>query len=299
MKTRIQIALVTVILIAIILFFAFKPHGDGHEHHTMVELSNESGVSVELVPAPAQIEASKNTLLNLYFISKEGLPAKLVPNHGRSAHMVILSNDFRVFGHIHPEDFDPKLSMAYHGHYPLNFTFPQNGSYLIAIDSATADGHFSSIKKVQVGTRKNISAAPRAQTSGCFKTYTLEAGDAYRKAVLLDSNEVSCTQGYNVTLSHDSLQVGKETELRYHLEQNGKRVDDFELYLEAPMHLAIARSDLASFKHYHGNAVERNGKIEGDFSADVVFDTPGTYLLVSQVKRGQEMIVVDFTLMIK
>ena len=59
-------------------------------------------------------------------------------------HVVIASQDFTVFSHIHPEDFGPITThMKKTAQYPVHYIFPKSGHYIVGINLAVKDQSYS------------------------------------------------------------------------------------------------------------------------------------------------------------
>ena len=60
--------------------------------------------------------------------------------HERILHAVIIGKDLEVFAHIHPEDITPiTREMMEKATFPLRFTFPREGEYLLGLDFAKGE----------------------------------------------------------------------------------------------------------------------------------------------------------------
>ncbi len=205
--------------------------------------------------------------------------------HERILHAIIIGKDLNVFAHIHPEDFGRVTDeMMKEATFPLRFTFPKAGQYLVGIDFAASDEAYS-------------------------KSFPLSvSGEPAMGEPKMDLSREKDVGEYRITLTifPDSVQAGEETTLRYVIEKNGRAVTDLKPYLGAAMHLAVVSTDLSLFIHAHGatpgeprahhdhmhaNPPKRFGP---EIDADIVFPGKGIYKIFSQVKHGEKVLLFDF-----
>ena len=79
----------------------------------------------------------------------------LMIHHDRILHVLIVSENLQIVGHIHPEDFESRDLMAeLEGMYTVHFTFPVAGRYILALDVMTADAEFEKYLYVDVKGEK-------------------------------------------------------------------------------------------------------------------------------------------------
>jgi putative copper resistance protein D len=259
------------------------PNHAAHLHHAA---ARPESVVVRLETDPAKINAGSPVSITVHLEDRKGRPLQgLTAYHERVLHAVIIGQDLNVFAHIHPEDLgmltDEMLDTAT---FPLRFTFPKAGIYLVGIDFATEDGIYT-------------------------KTATLfVAGKPGMGEPKIDFSRSKNFGHYRVTFttSPQRIKAGEETTLKYLIEKDGKPVKDLQPYLGAPMHLAVVRSDLSQFIHTHGvlsgesndhddhvHAMlpERFGpKIE----AAIIFPAKGAYKIFSQVEHRGKVLPFDF-----
>jgi len=298
-ETRIFRCLSVPAALAAILFcccFVFAAAGETasaemegmHDHH--MHTMKEPEVSVDIETTPSQLKAGSPAEILFIMRDAAGRPLQgLTAMHERLMHVVIASADFSVFAHIHPEDFGPITEeMRKKAEYPVQFTFPKAGEYIIAIDSAAAGRHFSEHFTVDVAGKPKM---------GTYKE------DLSRERRFGD---------YQVTFSSipGRIVAGKEAVLKYVIKRDGEPVKDLEPYLAAPMHVAIISSDLDDFIHAHG---EIPGAAEGHhhmgheemhmsvpekfgpgLDVPVVFPEKGLYQIFSQVRHKGKIILLSF-----
>jgi hypothetical protein len=259
-------------------------HGQGMRHeHVMGE-----EVSAELKTEPATLTAGSPATIMIALKNLKGKPvAGLTVHHDRLVHVVIASQEFSVFSHIHPEDFGPITpQMRKTSVYPVRFTFPKAGRYIIGIDFAVKEQLFSRHFIVDVGGEPAMAQLKK---------------DLAREKKFGDMD---------VTFSLDQQHVtaGKEVILMYRFSKNNKPVSDLEPYLSAPMHLAIISADLDRFIHTHGEipgmpAMEHHDhkmpmdiprELGPEIDVHVVFPAKGLYQIFGQVGYQGKVIATSF-----
>lgn len=290
------LAFVTAIIVALISYAPALPaeagegggrHSHGaHAGHTHAGEAGEATVSLET--APEQLSTGMPTFIFFVIKDSKGAPVQeLTATHDRMLHAVIIGEDFSVFGHIHPEDSGPlPPEMRARGRYPVRFTFPKAGRYLIAVDGAIQGRHFSQQFLVSVaggprmaGFAKDVSREKR------FGEYTV-----------------------TLTATPERIVAGREATLGFHISENGRPVTDLEPYLSAPLHLAILLTDLNSFVHAHGELPDGppghppvahvHGEVPHAFGprieARVVFPVKGTYQVFGELQHQGRVVVISF-----
>lgn len=270
------------------LSFAETDQGHGHHHHDAQMTMKGAEVIVDMETDPASIKAGTSSTIFFAVKDLEGKPLQdFTITHDRLLHVIITSKDFSVFAHIHPEDLGPITpGMRKTARFPVRYTFPKAGHYLIALDSAVKDSPFSEHFSVDVTGEPMMSSA---------KT------DFTREKRLGD---------YTVTLSSspEHISAGKEVTLSYLIKKNGTPVSDLQPYLSAPMHIAVISADLNNFIHAHGElpgtppaqshgghhhmtVPERFGpRIEARLS----FPAKGVYQIFGEVKHQGKIVLTSF-----
>ncbi|MBF0505489.1 MAG: hypothetical protein HQL09_01515 [Nitrospirae bacterium] len=273
---------------------AEMPDYEHHDHFMQgMEMPDMKAgkVAVEIKTEPASIKPGNPETITLVIKDAEGNPVQeITPTHDRSLHVIIASQDFTVFSHIHPEDFGPITpEMEKTGEYPVHYTFPKPGRYLIGVDLAVKDELISKHFDIDVAGEPGMGM-PAADFSGKKKF-----GD------------------YEVTLSAKPARIatGKEVTLTYNFTENGKPVGDLEPYIAAEMHVAIISTDLRQFMHEHGmlpgmKATEQemhhmmmhHGGIAAKFGPVIevhtVFPVRGVYGIFGQVMHRGKVILTRF-----
>ncbi len=259
--------------------------GDDHPHHIESRKGSlRQGVKdIVQLETPKELEARKPATLVYRINNSDDKPAQnLIPSHERMVHMMIISEDFEVFSHIHPEDFGEITSrMLEEGRFPLTYTFPKAGRYLIATNFSSENQDFSKEFIVQVGEKTRMQAAKD------------------------DFSRERDIEGYRITLSYapNVITIGKEVSFNFHIEKDGEPVTNLEAYLSAPMHIAVVFSDLGDFIHAHGEwPMVPHGKSHGiitnhfgpNVKTQIVFPKRGRYQLFGEFKHDGKIIVSKF-----
>jgi len=290
-KTSVFFISIMLLFVMLNYSFSFANSEKKHTQH-ITESGHAEGVKIELETNPVPIEASISTLLSFSLLDKNGKPLKgITISHERILHVVIISEDFRIFSHVHPEDFgEITQKMINEAKFNIKYTFPKAGRYLVAIDAAAGEKHISRLMYV------DVKGSPAMEPP--LECYAFEKN----------------FKGYWVKLSVSpkTVNAGVETELRYNITRDGNPVTDLETYLAAAMHLAIVNKNLSDFKHTHGlipgtPGEHPMGHIHGIFNerfgpdivAKVTFPEKGTYNIFGEFKHNGKVILTEFTLTVK
>jgi Cu+-exporting ATPase len=247
------------------------------------------GVVVELKTTPEHVASGRPISMLFLIRNTEGKPIRrLSIHHDRILHVIIASQDFSVFAHIHPEDFGsvtPQMKRT--GQFPVQFNFPKAGRYLIGADFAVGQQLFSHHFVLDVAGAAEMGPAKR---------------DFSRRKRFGD---------YDVALSStpEVIHVGKKVMLAYLFKRDGKPVADLMPYLSAPMHVAIISIDLNNFIHAHGEVPgmsssaghemsEMNMRVPARFGpeidVDTIFPVKGVYQIFGQVQHNGKIILTSF-----
>jgi Cu+-exporting ATPase len=264
--------------------------GEGHDHHQHGAQMPMKGaeVIVDLETDPASIKAGSPATIFFSVKDLDGKPLQeLTITHDRLLHVIITSQDFSVFAHIHPEDLGPITpDMKKTARFPVRYTFPEAGQYLIALDSAVKDSPFSEHFSVDVTGEPRIGSMKK---------------DFAREKRFGD---------YTVTLSStpERISEGKEVILSYLIKKNGTPVNDLQPYLSAPMHIAVISADLNNFIHAHGelpgtpSAQSHGGhhhmtvpeKFGPRIETHLSFPAKGVYQIFGEVKHEGKVMLTSF-----
>jgi hypothetical protein len=131
------------ILLAIFCFcggFSLNTHPASA--HMGMHDTGEAKVIAKLTTEPERLTAGSPATVRFSLNDAAGKPLQgLTLMHERYVHVVIVSQDFSVFAHIHPRDFEeltPEVLKG--GRFFVRFTFPKAGRYVVGIDFAVK-GH--------------------------------------------------------------------------------------------------------------------------------------------------------------
>jgi putative copper resistance protein D len=256
----------------------------GHEH-THHQAQGPAPI-VSLETEPSTITAGSPVKITVRMKDPGGRPLQgIAASHERILHMLIIGQDMRSFAHVHPEDTGPITGeMLKKAVFPLRFTFPRAGEYLVGVDFFAGDEFYSQVFRVSVAGRPAMGG-PRTDLSRrrIFGEYTV-----------------------TLAISPMSIKAGEETSLRYVIEKDGKPVTDLGPYLGAAMHIAVVSDDLKRYIHAHGTVPgephARHDHMHAvppkrfgpEIEADVVFPVKGIYTIFSQVKHGDKVLLFDF-----
>ncbi|MGE5892535.1 MAG: hypothetical protein ACM34I_00610 [bacterium] len=261
-------------------------HHEDHGHLTRANSSHE--ISVRLETKPDTLETGKEATILFHLMDEDGNPLQgLTMSHDRLLHVMIISADFTGFAHIHPEDFGTiTQEMKKTAGFPVRYSFPKAGRYLIALDMVV--GETMVTKRLYV----MVNGAPRMGAPEHNLAREKKFGD------------------YAVQLTTDpgNIHAGEKAKLIYRITRSGEPVTDLEPYLSAPMHIAVLLADLNNFIHAHGEipgsssghdpAGHVHGTVQSDFGpeieATIVFPVRGLYKVFSEIKHRGKVILFDF-----
>ena len=246
---------------------------------------------IHLETVPERISAHAPAALQFSLRDRSGKPLSgITVSHERILHVIVVSEDFTVFAHLHPEDFGVVTSeMIRDARFSINYSFPKAGRYLIALDSAVHDLPFS--KHLFI----NVTGEPKMAVTATDFSSVKKSGD------------------YVIRLAvPEHIRAGQKTNIGYYIEKNDKPVSDLEPYLAALMHLAVIKADLGNFIHAHGGAPGSSsthpaGHIHGSalhgfgplIEATIFFPVKGIYQIFSEIKHQGKVIVTSFTVTVE
>jgi putative copper resistance protein D len=262
----------------------------GHATHEHEGDKHQNGLGpetfVHIETAPRKIVAMAPVSMKVYLEDADKRPLRgLMTHHDRIVHAVIIGKDLNVFAHIHPEDNGPVTNeMLKKAVFPLQYTFPKAGEYIIGLDFATEEGHYSKRIPLVVSGRPSMGE-PK-----------------------FDISTEKDFGPYQVILRTSPRRIRPNTDilLRFLIQKNNKPVTDLGPYLGAPMHLAVVRKDLTEFIHTHGSLPGvMHSRDEGpqgspperfgpEIDASVVFPMKGIYKIFSEVKHDGKILLFDF-----
>jgi hypothetical protein len=284
------IAAIVALCVSAVGIHHFVAAAEAHEEGTGASGASGIAAHAEMKTEPGIPTAGRTAVLTFHITDPQGRPVRLSVMHDRLMHVVVVSRDFNIFAHIHPEDSGPITDkMKESATFPVHYTFPKAGEYLVAVDYVVKGNHFSNHFIVNVSGRHHMGQLKK---------------DLSREKNFGD---------YHVTLSTSPVHIraGEATSLKYFIEKGGNPVTDLEPYLSAPMHIAIVLSDLNHFIHAHGRVPGMSekhhtdqpvghihGMTHGKFGpyveAHVVFPAKGLYKIFGQIKHRGKIILTQF-----
>ncbi len=286
------------------LFLVVRPHVYAFEETTKdhptggvrADASRPTGkddVTVEHKIEPAKITAGTPTTITFSLKDRQGNPLQgLSVHHDRILHVVIVGQDFSEFAHVHPEDLGPVTSeMKKLAAFPVKYTFPKGGRYLIGVDFAVGEQLFS----------KHFQVYAAGQQAMGFTWMDLSKKKSFGR---LD---------VSLEATPEQITAGKEVTLRYLFSRHGKPMANLEPYLSAPMHVSIVSADFENFIHVHGElpAAHPAGQHEHhmqmalpkkfgpEVDVHVVFPAKGLYQIFGEVGHRGEVILTRFMVQVE
>jgi Cu+-exporting ATPase len=195
----------------------------------------DAGVQVDLVAPDTLAPGQPVALLYRLADAQMGQPVDdVVESHERPMHLIAVSQDLRLFQHIHPEPTSTS------GEYRVETTFPEPGSYLLFDEFMRAGG-------------QNI-----------VKRDTLIVGVPGPAAPVALAEDLSPKQDGQVRVTlqgAERLRVGQQARLVFHLDNasTGTPIRDLAPYLGSPAHAVILDQAASVFVHAHGESVGAAG----------------------------------------
>jgi methionine-rich copper-binding protein CopC/putative copper export protein len=254
--------------------------------------------NAQLATSPAALAPSVPAVLTFTLRDSQGNPVQdLVLDHNRIVHVVIASQDFSIFSHIHVEEFTPVTpEMLKAAVFFVRYVFPKAGRYLVSVDFMERGYAFSDQFYLNVG-QSSSAGGPASENFSLRGNF----------------------DGYEVTLktSPARLKAGAPATLDYHVEKDGKPMTGMNPYLAVPMHISIIRDDLTAFLHIHGLLpVSFTGKLLGEsmhashlllpdkFGPDIeatnfTFSSAGVYHIFGEFSVAGKVVVTQFTVRVE
>jgi hypothetical protein len=248
----------------------------------------EEEAVARLTTEPARVIAGSPAVVRFSLTDAAGKPIQgLTMMHERYVHVVIVSQDFSVFAHIHPRDFERLTPEVLKGaRFFVRFTFPKAGRYVVGLDFAVKGRPFGRHFVVDVAGKPGMTAPEKD-----FKR-TERAG------------------GLDVSFATtpEPIRAKYNAVLNYVFKEKGKPVTDLNPWLGAPMHLAIVSSDLKYFIHVHGEVPGMTAHMHSEdhmhmhvppkfgpkIEVPIVFPAKGLYKVFGQVGHKGKVILTRF-----
>jgi hypothetical protein len=292
--------IITIVFVMLLISMESPTTTQAHHTQDMQEMKEmpmmkSDGPVAALQCEPVDIMAGNPETITIFVKDSAGNPEKgLTRTHDRIMHVVIASRDFSVFSHIHPEDFGPITDeMKTTVQYPVRYTFPKSGRYIVGIDFAVNDQAYSKHFSIDVAGGPEM-AAPEKDLS---------------RRKIFGAYDVS------LTTMPDTISAGKETMLTYRFMEDERPVTDLEPYIAAIMHVAVISTDFRQFIHEHGFVpgmpiMEMGGHhmmhemslpsaFGPEIKVPVTFPAAGVYKIFGEVKHKGKVIVTNFMVEVK
>lgn len=197
-------------------------------------------------------------------------------------HVVIVSDDFRTFIHIHP-------TLKPNGHLVIDQKFPAKGVYQIYADGEPNDLNHQVFRyELPIGT--NTSAASRK----------------------LPASGMGVQVGpYEVDLSTVRIRAGQMAMIDVEILKDGKPAKDLHPYLGVPAHAVFLNAKDLSYVHVHPMSMDAmemdmskpmpelpdSASSSGEMMLHVSIKEAGSYKLWLQFRgNNQQLYVAEFTL---
>ncbi|MDO8555823.1 MAG: hypothetical protein Q7R96_01465 [Nanoarchaeota archaeon] len=229
--------------------------------------------------APEKILTGIPTPLTISLLDRNNKPLPLEITHEKLLHIMIISENFDTFTHLHPETIDE----VHNGNYTFTYNFPQAGTYLIGIDY-----------QVQ-GERYNGKIHTTVQGIPTMQTPIPD----YRRELTIDSYTTNIDTSKTIT-------ANIPTTITYTFENNEQPLTTIEPHLGAPLHIAVVSEDLKQFYHIHGTSpatTEHNHHTLQTYGPTIettmTFPTPGTYYLFSTFQHEDTLVTNRFAIKVE
>ncbi|MBD1834273.1 hypothetical protein H6F61_16615 [Cyanobacteria bacterium FACHB-472] len=258
-----------------------RMHSDPHAGHNMAgddphaghNMNHHSMPKTEAVQAkltvPPNVSPNKPVPLVIDIQDKSGKAiAKFDNFQEKLMHLIVVSDDFQVFNHIHP-------TYKQNGRFEVNASFPQSGNYSLFSDyKPTGQKEQVSVLKAQVAG-KITSPAPTVDLNSA-KTF----GDTK----------------VNLTFSKPKIKAGEDVTLQFNLQNaaDNQPIKDLQPYLGEKGHLVILRQspNLTAADYIHAHAMNNTPPEQVSFHTQ--FPQPGKYKVWGQFNRGGKVVTADF-----
>jgi hypothetical protein len=197
----------------------------------------------------------------------------------KKMHVVMVSNDFKIFLHVHPI-LNPKT-----GHLVLTQTFPTAGTYQVYSDGI-----------------------PGGMPDHQVFRYELVVGHPSSDVRILPPSGMFTNVGpYEVDLDNIHLQSQKMNKLQIAILKDGKPATDLHPYLGGEAHAVFLNAKDLSYVHAHpmpaGMVMDMskpmpdmpdNAKVDPNMTCYMPLYEPGKYKLWLQFMGGTQLYVAEF-----
>ncbi len=244
-----------------------QPAPTGERMSAMKGMGGAMGVVVSdgsytITPATFQATPGTPATLSFRIVDRKGRVVRdgFEVEAQRRLHLIVARRDLTGYQHLHPTE-------APDGTWSTPISMPQSGAYRVFAD-------------FQRDGVKHVLAADLAVPG----TYTPESLPAPAPSATSD--------GYTVTVQHQQLRAGKESDLTFTVTSGGRPVADIEPYLGARGHLVALRQGDLAYLHVHPHdGTQPTGVVP--FAAD--FPSAGSYRLFLQFQVAGTVHTAAFT----
>ena len=248
-------------------------------------LQGSSAQTEGFLRATASAKAPFSQQLDLWMtLPKSTVPIrKFETEMTKKLHVIIVSDDFKTFLHIHP-------SLAPTGHFVITQAFPSAGTYYVYADGLPNELNHQVFRfKLDVGHPSQPSAR-NLPTTGMG----VQVGP------------------YEVDLSSVRLHSGKMEMLDLQILENGKPAKDLHPYLGAAAHAVFLNAKDLSYVHVHPMAADMmmmdmskpmpdmpdTASVSPDMMLHIALREPGTYKMWLQFRgTGDKLYIAEFTIL--
>jgi hypothetical protein len=242
-------------------------HGAGHSETG----GQPPGLAVSeagytLVPKTTFFQPGKQESLQFTIQGPDGKPVtQYTQTHEKDLHLIVVRRDLSGFHHVHP-------TRTADGSWSIPFTFTAGGTWRMFTDFQPA------------GLGKTLTLGADLNVSGLFIPVPLN-----------EPASVFSFDGYDVTLAGKPV-AGKEAELTFTINKDGKPVTDLQPYLGAFGHLVSLRGgDLAYLHNHPAQMAEKGSKGGPEIKFGTTFPTAGTYSLFLDFQHAGKVHTAEFT----
>ena len=244
---------------------------------------HDVGYDMRLETGPAVI-AGTPVLLRFTPLRDGRLLRHLAVVHEHPLHLIVVSNDFTFFDHVHPStQRDDSLALSY--------AFPRPGQYLLYAD-VTPSGARSQVFRLPVTVRRD-EGDPEVTASSA----DLVASPSFSKAVDSDPSMTA-----ELRFQPRIPVAGVETHFLVRFSKDGRPVNDLEPYIGAMAHGVFLSRDSQVYLHCHPEQLaspEPTARSGPDVPFATFFPRPGLYKLWVQFKRQGSTGVVSYVIDVK
>lgn len=204
-------------------------------------------------------------------------PGQVAPawalQHGKVAHLIVVSEDGQSFQHLHPELNPQGLA--------ITVPWEKSGRHILFLET-----------QLKGESRRLDRFETKVEAVESSPAIAFGQGSAYNRIR---------KSGIQASLQVGELRVREKSELRLSLSHGtGEPVTDVRTYLEAPAHFVAISEDFKDFVHLHPQSrVDSMGKNAGygpHFWSQAVFPRAGKYRLWAEFKREAGMEVFRYPL---